>query len=163
MSTPRWLVAVGAVAILVAMAVASGALKGRAVTSASAQARLVTSSLMSPYCPELLLTDCPSPRAADLRNEVAQRLAQGETTDAVRNDLIRRFGREIAGSPEPEGFGLLVWIVPGFVGAILSAVLLGLARRTMNQAAGRTAATEPPVPASASLLARLDEELAEMD
>jgi cytochrome c-type biogenesis protein CcmH len=76
------------------------------------QANAMTHRLMSPYCPGLLLADCGSQGAGDLRTEIRQRLQRGETADAIERDLVSRFGPVIRTVPAFGGFGLIVWLGP---------------------------------------------------
>ena len=120
--------------------------------------------LMSPFCPGKLLAECTSSLAGELRDDVAKRIAAGETRDAVKADLIRQYGREILGAPEPEGVGLLAWALPALLG-LLSAVAIGwkVARAAR---AGQAAASLTPAAAMGGdsvTLAQLDDELRDLD
>lgn len=94
-------------------------------------------SLMSPYCPGLLLTDCRSEGAFVLRAEITARLAAGESREAVEDDLVARFGPTIRTVPATEGIGLIVWLGPALLGALGLAVAVGVIRR-LTRAHGPT-------------------------
>ncbi len=68
------------------------------------QARTITESLMSPYCPGLTLAVRSSPGAAALRDELLIRLKQGEAEAAVVASLVERFGSRVTGLPQRGGF-----------------------------------------------------------
>jgi len=115
-------------------------------------------ALMSPYCPGLTLAVCSSPGAAALRREIADRLDQGETVDAVRNNLVRRFGSRISGEPEFRGIGWLAWTLP-VVAGVAGLCIAGVAVRRA------TTSTIPTVPAAEDhvMVARLTAELEALD
>ena len=69
------------------------------------QAADMAGQLMSPFCPGRLLADCTSPNAGELRQAIAARIAAGETADAVKADLVRRYGTAILGAPQPKASG----------------------------------------------------------
>src|SRR5512134_3531419 len=73
----------------------------------------IFSSTMSPFCPGLLIANCPSPGAAELKETIREQLAAGMTPDSVRALLFAAYGPEIQATPPASGFGLLAWLVPG--------------------------------------------------
>lgn len=126
------------------------------------QASDLSHQLMSPFCPGKLLSDCTSPNAGVLREELAKRIAGGETADAVKADLVRQYGAEILGAPEAEGIGLLAWVLPALLG-VASAAAIGW---KIAHAARETRDRQVPVAAAgadAATLAQLDDELRDLD
>jgi cytochrome c-type biogenesis protein CcmH len=127
----------------------------------SLRASVLSNEIMSPFCPGLTLAACPSEAAAQLRREVAERLARGEGPEAIIETLVGRFGEGIRGTPRVDGVGITLWLVPAVLGL---AMLKGLA------AAGglrRRAPASPDCPASTdadgSLQVRLEDELQGLD
>ena len=113
---------------LVAVLVAA-APSGAQPDDIDAQAQRIFTSIMSPYCPGLLLADCPSPAAFTLRLEVRERLKAGEPPAMIERDLYNRFGEVLRAVPEPERWGLVAWIMPAVAFALsLVAMLWFLAR-----------------------------------
>lgn len=110
-------------------------LAGLQVASAQtvdAGASVVTHELMSPSCPGLLLADCRSDGARELRAEITRRLEAGEVSTAVEDDLVARFGGQIRTVPEFKGIGALAWIGPpvlGVTGFIVLVMAIGSAKR----------------------------------
>jgi cytochrome c-type biogenesis protein CcmH len=100
------------------LALAGSAMVHAQVDDADSNAHRIFSELMSPYCPGLLLADCPSPDAFELRAEIRARLAAGETPAQVKADLYARFGDSIRATPEPRDWGLLLWTAPLVVLAV---------------------------------------------
>lgn len=72
----------------------------------------VGASVMSPYCPGRLLSDCPSTAAAKRKHEIKAKLAAGFTVDQILEELYHEFGEESRAIPKSEGFGLLAWVLP---------------------------------------------------
>lgn len=126
-----------------------------------AEASALFHRVMSPYCDGLLLSDCQSGGAFALRDSVRARLASGESVERIEQDLYRTFGDSIRTIPLPEGFGLGVWIGPPLVLAMAGIMLLVFMARARHRAlAPSMAVPEPPL--SRELLARVDEELADI-
>ncbi len=103
--------------------------------SAEQQTSALTHQLMSPYCPGLLLADCRSEGAQDLRAEILRRLKGGESATAVEDDLIARFGASIRTMPVFSGVGIVAWIGPLVLGLAGLSVLV-LAVRTVTRRRG---------------------------
>ena len=85
-------------------------------------AQEIFTSTMSPFCPGLLISDCPSGKATELKDEIRSELQAGKSTDEVRTELQVRFKSNLDARPPVEGFGSLIWIVPVvllLVGAIV--------------------------------------------
>ena len=97
-----------------------------------ADARRLFSRIMSPYCPGLTLTTCPSEGAVILKDSIRAELASGRSSEQVMRGLEVRFGAGIHASPPARGFGLVAWITPFLLmlaaGVVLTWRLL-LARR----------------------------------
>jgi cytochrome c-type biogenesis protein CcmH len=100
---------------------------------------------MSPYCPGLLLADCPSPAAFELRLDIRRRLEAGEQPDAIEQSLYQRFGDVIRAVPEPGGWGLILWIAPALAFALSAGLLLWFLSRVRSddQTVIPRAATDP--------------------
>jgi cytochrome c-type biogenesis protein CcmH len=121
------------------------------------QAQRMYSALMSPYCPGLLLADCPSQDAFTLRAEIRARLAKGETPADIERDLYGRFGDRIRAVPAAQGWGLLLRVAPLLLFALSLAGLAWYLSRVRTRDDG-------PLPPAARgdrvLEERLDDELA---
>ena len=84
-------------------------------------AREIFTTTMSPYCPGLLISDCPSGKASELKVQIRQSLQSGRSTDEVRTELQEKYKASLDARPPTEGFGALMWVVPAvllFVGAL---------------------------------------------
>lgn len=80
----------------------------------------IFSSIMSPYCPGLLLSDCPSSKATDLKKLIRSQLEEGRSSTDVLTELERRYGDSIKAMPSFGGVGILLW------GAIPLFIFIGL-------------------------------------
>jgi cytochrome c-type biogenesis protein CcmH len=105
------------------------ALPAVANSGAREDADAIYGDYMSPYCPGLLLRDCRSPAATDLRGRVFEELRAGAPVAAIRERLEKEFGERILAAPPPHGFGLLAWGTPFVLLALASAATLSWIRR----------------------------------
>jgi len=117
-------------------------------------ARAIYGDFMSPYCPGLLLADCRSPAAVDLRAEIRRSLEAGASEADVRGRIEAQFGEKLRAAPRGSGFGLLAWTTP-FVAIALAGIAIFawmFSHRGQATPAARVAALDPV------RLARLEEE-----
>jgi cytochrome c-type biogenesis protein CcmH len=124
----------------------------------AADAQKIFTTVMSPYCPGLLLADCPSPAAFELRAEIRRRLDAGESAAAVERDLYHRYGEVIRAVPPPAGWGGVLWAAPAAALVLSLAALVRFLsrRRTVDDQA------PPAAAADAAMDERLQEELDEL-
>lgn len=151
--------------LLVALVMALALAAPLAAQTPKEQAWDLAHELMSPFCPGKLLAECTSSLAGELREDVAKRIAAGETRDAVKADLIRQYGKEILGAPEAEGVGLLAWVLPALLGVLTFG---GIGWKIARAArAGQEAALAAPLAATAGAdaraLSQLNDELRDLD
>lgn len=64
------------------------------------RARALADELMSPFCPGRTLSDCPSPNAAAVREQMRAWIDEGRSDSEIRAELRARFGDALAGEPE---------------------------------------------------------------
>ena len=108
----------------VAAARASDASPGASASDAEVQrkAQSISRQTMSPFCPGRTLSDCPSESAAQWRREIHRMVARGDTAQQIQEELERRAGGDLSGSPHREaGYGLSIGLAAAAV-----AVLFGL-------------------------------------
>ena len=133
------------------------------VLQPSAEATALFHRVMSPYCPELLLADCPSPDAGILRREITERIKHGENAADIERELYRTFGDQLRTMPAAEGFGLSAWLIPWIVFAAATVLVVVTIARTQRRPAETSLAAASSTPAiSADLLDRIDDELSEI-
>jgi len=121
--------------------------------------RLFT-EIMSPYCPGMTLTTCPSPQAAVMRDSIRLELAAGRTPSEIMTGLEASFGPEIRARPPAKGAGLVAWIGPfALLGAGALALTLWLLRAERRR--DTSAAVPAPIEMDDAMRARLEAALRE--
>ncbi len=90
--------------------------------------------VFSPFCPGRSLNDCPSSKAAELKDQMRAELEAGKSSEVVLNEVIQKFGEQYRAVPKFSGVGMFVWIVPlGFVAiGLVVAVYLSIRRKKIN-------------------------------
>lgn len=126
------------------------------------EAQGAISRLRSPFCPGLMLEVCPSPQAEILRDSIQALAAQGWGESELVEWVVATYGEEYRAVPEPEGRGLLAWVIPP------AALLLGLAIVLVAlgrvRGVGQTGSTPGEVsPEDEARLARALQELEESE
>jgi cytochrome c-type biogenesis protein CcmH len=114
----------------------------------------IAANLRCVVCQNLSVADSPSETASQMRAIIRERLAGGETPEQVTSYFVEKYGSWILLSPPPEGFNLLVWVVP-FAGlAVGLVVVVQLARRWSRRAAARAPERAAPDDAMRERIAR---------
>jgi cytochrome c-type biogenesis protein CcmH/NrfF len=109
--------------------------------------------LRSPYCPGLMLEVCPSSPAELLRDSIRAAAAQGQSAEAIVEDVLARHGEEWRAVPRRSGVGLLAWLILPLALVVGGLVLWGRLKVMRSQG---------PAPAVADA-AVSDEERARLD
>ena len=118
-----------------------------------AKVREVASSLRCPVCQNNSIEESPSLLAQDMKREVRERLARGETPDDVRRYFISRYGEWVLTKPRAAGINLSVWLLPLLALLGGAAVVWSAVRRWVRQGdAARLPAAHsvPTVPVDAA-------------
>lgn len=125
-------------------------------TEESRQVQTIVRTTNSPFCPGKTLDSCPSPRAAEWRQDINAWVADGVPEAEIRDRLQERVpGFDL--SPPPVRSG---WVIP-LIAVVLSTLWLIVVGRSFAQP--RPPPRSRPPAHAASLDARLDEELARQD
>lgn len=98
-------------------------------------------------CSDLTVRTCSCGTAAEIKRDIAERMASGQTADEVEAAYVGKYGAQIRSAPTTSGFDLLAWVTP-FV-AILAGggFILHRIRRWRSQALGDPAPGQAAVPA----------------
>ena len=115
---------------------------------------------MSPFCPGLTLADCPSPNAFTMRGDIERRLKNGESRQAIVDELVKTYGAQILADPSDTPIGSIVWGVPFALSALAAAGLAFFLRRATRN---RTKEAVDTPAESPQMRSRVDEELAALD
>jgi cytochrome c-type biogenesis protein CcmH len=94
-----------------------------------ARARTLSEELRCLVCQNQSIDDSDAPLARDIRVLIRQRIASGESNDAVRAYLVSRYGDFILLKPPLKPETMLLWLSPALVlGAGLAAALFARRR-----------------------------------
>jgi len=115
--------------------------------------------MMSPYCPGRALSDCPSPRAAELRQWIVQQENGGASRSEVEQELFRVFGDQLLQAPRAEGMGLVAYLIPAAAFAAGGALVVFFLRRQRRANGGSELAPAPAAPSDPDLERLVEEEL----
>ncbi len=93
----------------------------------------ISDNVMSPFCPGLTLSSCPSPQAKDLRVEIHSWLEQGYSKEAAINKLKIIYGEKISGLPQTSStWGRISSLMP-FIFLLLGIVVLLYTLKNMKK------------------------------
>jgi cytochrome c-type biogenesis protein CcmH len=106
-----------------------------------ARARTLSEELRCMVCQNQSIDDSDAPLARDIRVLIRQRIASGESNDAVRAYLVSRYGDFILLKPPFKPETLLLWLTPALVLSVGLAAAL-IARRRAPQATPALSAEE---------------------
>jgi cytochrome c-type biogenesis protein CcmH len=119
-------------------------------------------------CADLTVRACTCGTADAIRQEIAGRLAGGETPDQVVAAYVARHGAQIRSAPTKSGFDLLAWVTPFAALLLAGSALIVIVRRWGARAAaarapGATApaAARPFLPEEQKALERVRREMRE--
>ncbi len=96
----------------------------------SRMTREISQEVLSPYCPGKTLAMCPSGAAGDTRREIQELARGGMDKEAIKDELIARFGEEFRmhEAPPEDNLKLLGALVVG-LGLSIGAVAVLVRRR----------------------------------
>ncbi|MEX2527588.1 MAG: cytochrome c-type biogenesis protein CcmH [Gemmatimonadota bacterium] len=97
-------------------------------------------SILSPFCPGLMLEQCPSAEAGALRDSIQGLAMEGWTSAEIVEWMLANHGEEYRAIPPRTGAALWAWVMPplaillgiGVVFAVLRHVRGPLAQRTQD-------------------------------
>ena len=94
-----------------------------ALTDSEVDARSheISRTVLSPFCPGRMLSDCPSSAASELKESVRNRILAGESNAQILDSLYATYGDDIRSTPAGHGVGILAWAAPALfllVGAL---------------------------------------------
>jgi cytochrome c-type biogenesis protein CcmH len=103
-----------------------------------------------------------APVADQERAFIRARIADGMSKEEIKAALVAEYGPDVLAEPDPEGFDLAAWLVPGALIALAALGVAVLARRWRRRSGG-----DPPAAAGPELepgdARRLDQELRAFD
>jgi cytochrome c-type biogenesis protein CcmH len=108
-----------------------------------AQVRRLAKELRCPTCQALSIYDSPSELAREMKGQIRARLQAGMTPQEVRATFVDAYGEWVLLSPEPQGFNLLIYILP-VLALLLGAAIVLVAMRRWLVGPGRGASVPGP-------------------
>lgn len=120
----------------------------------------IDKSLMCPVCPSETIDQSQVEIAKQMRTMVREKLAQGESREAILQFFVDRYGQGILAEPPRSGFNLLVWVLPP-IALLLGGGILVMTLRAMRRGQPPTVEEDAP-PATADLepyLSTVDREI----
>ena len=115
------------VVLLVALAVLAIALAWSARPHGASDAERVdriSAELRCVVCQGLSVKDSPAESARQMRDLVAQRVAEGRTDEEIRDEFRRSYGDWVLLSPPTSSWTVFVWLAP--IAAVGGGLLLAL-------------------------------------
>lgn len=125
------------------------------------EARAIDEMLVAPCCFSQQVSIHQSAAAMEVRRDVRERLAAGQTRQQILNAYVARYGKRILVEPPAAGFDLTLYITPAIVFLASIAIVVLVLRRVALPAASA------PEPAAGTgdpdIESRLDDELRDLD
>lgn len=87
----------------------------------------IASRIRCPVCQSVSVAESPSDQARDMRQIIAEQVAEGRSDEEIVAFFVDRYGEWIVLAPPPRGGTLALWLLPP--AAILLGVILALGRR----------------------------------
>lgn len=114
----------GAVLLLAALCLHPGFLVAGA-DSIDEQTVAIAKQLKCPVCQNVPVAYSQSQLASEMRLVIREKLAQGESEEAIIQYFVDRYGEDVLLEPRREGFSLLLWV--SSIGVVLfGAVVVGI-------------------------------------
>jgi cytochrome c-type biogenesis protein CcmH/NrfF len=106
-------------AAVVVVALVIGTIDRRPQTDAE-RARSIGNTIMCPACSGESVSNSQAPVAVNIRRQIAQRVADGQTDAEIRDAMANAFGDRVLMNPPKSGIAGLVWVLPvaGLVAAL---------------------------------------------
>ena len=105
-------------AAVVAVALVIG-VTDREPATADERARRIGDSVMCPACSGETVSNSQAPVAVNIRRQIQERVAEGQTDQEIRDALSAAYGERVILNPPKTGVAGLVWVLP--VAALVAA------------------------------------------
>jgi cytochrome c-type biogenesis protein CcmH len=117
--------------------------------------------VFSPFCPGRSLNDCPSSKAAELKDQMRAELEAGKAPEVILNEVFQKFGDQYRAVPQFAGVGMFVWLVPIAFVVVGLAIAVGVSISRKKSSSASVAPTTPSL--SPDDERRVREELSKLD
>ncbi|MEX2292399.1 MAG: cytochrome c-type biogenesis protein CcmH [Acidimicrobiales bacterium] len=139
--------------VLVAL-VRAGVSDGPARTNVE-RVRDVASTIKCPTCRSQSVAGSDSAAARAIRNEIARRVADGESADEIRAAVAANYGSEVLLTPSGSGIEGLVWVLP-VIALVVGLAALSAAFARWRRTTALEVTDEDRALVAAALAARVD-------
>jgi cytochrome c-type biogenesis protein CcmH len=78
----------------------------------------VAKNLWCPLCNGVRLDNCELQACIQMKEVIAQKLADGENQEQIRAYFVQQYGDVVLGAPSTQGFNSLAWILPVLAGLV---------------------------------------------
>jgi cytochrome c-type biogenesis protein CcmH len=127
---------------LVILALATGAvtlavvaIRGSTPSGQAQQVQQIAAGLHCPICKDLSVADSPAPLAQQMREEIAQKVAAGQSTDQIRAGFVAAYGDSVLMTPPRRGLGQAAYYLPLIIMAVAVLVASVLLRHWVRKPA----------------------------
>ena len=113
-------------AVVAVGALVVGAVDDEGSPSVDDRVENIAATIRCPTCRGQSVADSDATQARQVREEIRERVEEGQSGDEIRAYFATAFGEELLLTPPSSGVGSLVWVIP--VAALVAAAIgLGLA------------------------------------
>jgi cytochrome c-type biogenesis protein CcmH len=106
----RWLFLVCAALVILPAALTSQSPRSEA--ELEAMVKNLASQLRCPVCQGVSIQDSPTELAYEMKDVIRQQLVEGKSPEQVKAYFVERYGEWVLLQPKPEGFNLIVYLLP---------------------------------------------------
>ncbi len=127
LSGPKWL-PWALMAIILAVALSVGIIDADDPPTDAERSTAVARTIRCPQCQGETVAESNVAIAVAMRADIAERVDQGQSDDAIRQAYANLYGESVLLTPPGEGLGLALWVIP-IAGAVVGAAVIVLAVR----------------------------------
>ena len=125
-----------AMAVVLLGALAIGVTDDRAPRTEADRVAALASEIQCPTCSGLSSAESDAAAAQAVRDEIRDRLREGQSPEQIRSYFVSRYGRGILLKPEASGVAGLVWALPVALGLLAVGGLVATFRRWQRERDG---------------------------
>jgi cytochrome c-type biogenesis protein CcmH len=138
------------------------ATRGRTAPVGEAQqVQQIAAGLHCPVCKDLSVADSPAPLAQQMRQEIAQKVHEGQSADQIRAGFVAAYGESVLMTPPKHGLAGAAYHLPLIVMAVGVLVAFLLLRRWLRKP-GSDGPADDSAPLSASQRRAVDAAIARL-
>ena len=101
-----------AMAAVLVVALAVGVVDDGGPRTPEERARNLAETIACPACDGQSVAESDAAASRGIRTLIAERIDQGASDDAIRDELVATWGESILLTPDSSGVGGLVWVLP---------------------------------------------------